>query len=232
MQYNIRGYRLPVSCIAEKHLEEFKIASLNCRGLSSASKRERIRHLMFKEKIDVLCLQETKINHNSQETHLRYKFYWSTDIPDDARNKASQLATSGRAARSNPNRGAIFRDAVEHAGVGIVLSPHAVKYLISIQPVSGSNMRMSLKMRAGTLDVISTYVPQACHSNPELANQHYHELQTFIEDRYTFSPKLMCGDFNARLVKALPHETSAIGQFTLGAQTHDLDILQRCATSK
>ena len=144
---------------------------------------------MVQEKIDVLCLQETNINHNSQETHLRYKFYWSTDIPDDARNKAPQLATSGSAARSNPNRGAIFRDAVEHAGVGIVLFPHAVKYLISIQPVSGRDMRVSLKMRAGTLDVISTYVPQACHSNPELVNQHYHELLTLIEDRYTFSPR-------------------------------------------
>ena len=211
--------------LQKKHLEEFKIASLNCRGLSSASKRERIIHLMVKEKIDVLCLQETKINYNSQETHLRYKFYWSTDISDDARNKASQLAASGKAARNNPNRGAIFRNAIEHAGVGIVLSPHAVKYLISIQPVSGRNMCVSLKMRAGTLDVISTYVPQACHTNPELANHHYRELQALIEDRYTFSPKLICGDFNARLIKALPHESSAIGQFTLGAQTHDLDIL-------
>ena len=80
-------------------------------------------------------------------------------------------------------------------------------------------------MRAGSLDVTSTYVPQACHVNPEFANPHDEELKKLIEDRYSYSPKSICGDFNARLIKALPHESPTIGQFTLGAQTHELDTL-------
>ena len=209
----------------KKHLEEFKIASLNCRGLSSVSKRERIIHLMSTEKIDILCLQETKINHNSQETHEKYTLYWSTGIPDDARNKASELARSGKASRNNPNRGAVFRRAIEHAGVGVVLSPRAIKYMVYVQPVSDRTIRVSVNMQAGKLDVISTYVPQACHVNPNLANQHYEELQSLLDDRYNHSPKLICGDFNARIIKALPHESCAAGPYTLGTENYDLDYL-------
>ena len=209
----------------KKHLQQFKIASLSCRGLSSISKRERIIHLMSKEKIDILCLQETKINHNSQKTHQKCTFYWSTGIPDDARNKATELARSGKASRKNPIHGVVFRRAIEHAGVGVVLSPCAIKYMVSVQPNSGRKIRVSLNMQAGRFDVISTYGSQACHVNPDLANQHHEELQSFLDDRYTYSPKLICGDFNARIIKALPHESCAAGQFTLRAEIYDFDYL-------
>ena len=69
-----------------------------------------------------------------------------------------------------------------HARVAADLSLHAIK---SVQSVSSRNPRVSLKMHVGTLDVISTYVPPSCHTNPELANQHYHELRSLIEDSYT-----------------------------------------------
>ena len=69
-------------------------------------------------------------------------------------------------------------------------------------------------MQAGTLDIISTSAPQACHVNSDASNQHYQQLQTFIDERYAYSPKIICGDFNARLIKA-----------TLGAQSHEVDTL-------
>ena len=84
------------SVLNEKYLTHLKIASLNCRGLSSISKRERAVHLMIKSKIDILCLQETKINHNAVETHQKHSFYWSSDIPDEARKKHQNSRDQGR----------------------------------------------------------------------------------------------------------------------------------------
>ena len=52
-------------------ITDYKIASLNCRGLASHSSRERLVHIMKKYHLDILCLQETKINVNPMELHLR-----------------------------------------------------------------------------------------------------------------------------------------------------------------
>ena len=41
----------------------------------------------------------------------------------------------------------------------------------------------------------------------------------------SYSPKMICGDFNARLIKALPHERAAIGPHTFGIGTQDLHYL-------
>lgn len=82
-------------------LKGFKIASLNFRGLASISKRERIVHLMMNHGIDILCLQETKINSNSKEVHDGYEMYWSSDVTDTDRNTAEILARSGRATTRN-----------------------------------------------------------------------------------------------------------------------------------
>ena len=100
----------------KQYVQQLKIASLSCRGLSSLSKRERVIHLMEKHSLDILCLQETKINSNSQENHDSYTMYWSTGVTDDARNKAENLKRSGKAKRQNPEHMRTFRAAIEHLG--------------------------------------------------------------------------------------------------------------------
>ena len=77
-------------------------------------------------------------------------------------------------------------------------------------------------MQVGVLDVVSTYAPQACHQDTESNSTHYHELHTVLDTAYAYSPKTIRGDFNARLIKALPNERTAIGPHTFGASTHEL----------
>ena len=70
---------------------------------------------------------------------------------------------------------------------------------------------LTLRMQAGYLDVVSTYVPQACHSDLDAADKHYNQLEQRLKGHFSYSPCLTPGDFNARFIKALPHETSCLG---------------------
>ena len=64
--------------------QTFVIATLNCRGLNEAGKREQIMEIMHQHKIDLLALQETKINHSSEELKVfrnqKYLFRFSSSV--------------------------------------------------------------------------------------------------------------------------------------------------------
>ena len=147
--------------LGNKHLKEFNIASLNCRGLSSLSNRERLVHLMICHQVDILCVQEPKTNSNSVEIHGDFTMYWSSGVKDDDRNRAMELSRSGKARLTNPSHNDIFQISKEHLGVGIVLSKSARKFLCFIKPISARNIQAQFLMSAGVFDVISTYAPQA-----------------------------------------------------------------------
>ena len=76
---------------------------------------------MEKHNLDILCLQETKVNCNSREIQDDYILYWSTGVPDDARNKAENLKRSGKANIHNPER--TFRAAIEHLWATMRMPP-------------------------------------------------------------------------------------------------------------
>ena len=211
--------------LLNKYPTSLLIATLNCRGLSSLSKRERVIYLMHKNKIDVLCLQETKINSNSREEHDGFIMFWSSGIEDDCRNKAEELKRSGKGCRNNAAHARIFRSAIEHLGVGIVYRKSLQSYVVDVKQHSARNIMLTFSMPAGRLDIISTYAPQACHEDPSASDAHYAELDTLLDDHYAFSPRLILGDFNARNIKALPSESEVVGPYTLGASLADLDCL-------
>ena len=209
----------------KQYVQQLKIASLNCRGLSSLSKRERVIHLMEKHGLDILCLQETKINSNSREELDSYTMYWSTGVSDEARNKAETLKRSGKARRQHPEDMRTFRAAIEHLGVGICCSRSVARFTTDIKQISARNIVLTLRMQAGDLDVVSTYAPQACAAEDRASEKHYDELNNILDSKYKFSPKIVVGDFNARLIKAMPHETSVIGPHTLGKLSNEISEL-------
>ena len=170
-------------------LRDMTVATLNCRGLSSISRRERVIHTMHKHNIDVLCLQETKINSNSKETHDGYTMYWSSGISDEKRNKAESVKRAVPHRRT-PQQAALMRDAIEHLGVGIVISKRLGRYVKDIQQISARNICIALTMHAGDFDIISTYAPQACCSEPNASQKHYHELMEIVGAKSNTHPKL------------------------------------------
>ena len=68
-----------------KMQKALKIRTLNCKGANHISAREKIVHMMKTHKLDVLFLQETHINTNTEELHDQYCFIFSTCITDQQR---------------------------------------------------------------------------------------------------------------------------------------------------
>ena len=71
--------------IPQKHTKapfrNVKIATLNLDGgLNHLSGRQKVIHLMTQNKIDILALQETRINTDSMENHEGFTFYFSTSV--------------------------------------------------------------------------------------------------------------------------------------------------------
>ena len=111
--------------------------------LASHSSRERLVHTMEKYHLDILCLQETQINVNSMELHDGFSFYWSSGIKGEDRNKAIDFKRSGKGPRDNPEHGHIFRNAIEHLGVGVVLHPRIKKYVLDVRQHSARNIMVT-----------------------------------------------------------------------------------------
>ena len=73
-------------------LENIKVASPNLNGgISHMSGREKIVHLMDRNEIDFLALQETRINTDSREEHGGYVFHFSTSISYATKKEASRI---------------------------------------------------------------------------------------------------------------------------------------------
>ena len=70
--------------------KNLKIATLNCKGANHISAREKIAHMMKTHKLDILFLQETHINTNTEEHHDQYCFVFSSSITDQQREEASK----------------------------------------------------------------------------------------------------------------------------------------------
>ena len=111
--------------------------------------------------------------------------------------------------------------------MGIVYRKSLQSYVVDVKQHSARNIMLTFSMHAGRLDIISTYAPQACHEDPSASDTHYAELDTLLDEHYAFSPRLILGDFNARIIKALPSESEVVGPYTLGASLADLDCLSQ-----
>ena len=60
--------------------KSLKIASLNCKGKLEQTKRERVALAMSKNKIDILCLQETHVKTHSKEIVDGYDLVGSSGV--------------------------------------------------------------------------------------------------------------------------------------------------------
>ena len=76
-----------------------KLATINLGGgITHVSGRQKIVHLMKNNQIQILALQETRVNHCSMEEHDDYTFYFSSGISHEIKVSAEQKREQHRAA--------------------------------------------------------------------------------------------------------------------------------------
>jgi hypothetical protein len=118
--------------------ETLRLATLNCRGINEQAKRENIIKLMQKQKIDILCLQETKVATSSIEIKRydwakeKYTIYFSSNAKPKPKQAAKAKAAPNNKAKAQPSttpKAALW----EPLGVGMVLNEKAQKAVIDVE---------------------------------------------------------------------------------------------------
>ena len=143
---------------------------------------------MFRREIDVLCITETHI----QECQP----YFSND--------GYLFILSGNTC-----------DAPLHIGVGFIISPALAHCIISSTLFSNRIACIKLKAKFGIFALCSCYVPHNGH-DLEMRRNFFNSLQDCIRKISVNGPKLIYGDFNARLHFRNANEHDVFGPYCCG----------------
>ena len=161
-----------------------KIATWNVEGFTDA-KAVTLQVIMKRRGIGILCLQET--HHSGSAYYITEEGYL--------------VILSGSAG-----------DGREHAGVGFLISPVMRKTIVSFCQATSRMASLKLRISGGKMAIVNAYAPHSGHPFP-IRQGFFHELSEFVQRISCHGPKILCGDFNARLYKHLPGESNIIGPY-------------------
>ena len=93
---------IPQQQAIEHITQDIKIAWLNLgKGINHLSGKKKIVHLMESQRIDILALQETRVNNKSAEHHDDYVFYFSTSVNQGQKSRAEKSNAEIQVKREN-----------------------------------------------------------------------------------------------------------------------------------
>ena len=202
----------PTSCVRHPRPspspQDLAIATWNVRGLNAASKKQTLGEDCEHYKIDIACIQETKIAaHSEQLLQTGHKLVLMEQ----------KLAT--------------------HRGLGFVIGPRLLDRVLSFGYVSDrvATIDLAIPMRkAGTTTkcrIVNAYGPTTdrAREDPSLVDSFYAELSSAINipSRWQL---FVCGDFNSKLGKLRNTDKEAglntcMGSYGMGIRNSNGDAL-------
>ena len=66
------------------------------QGINTLGKRQEIEKWMEIKRVDLLCIQETKVNCNAMECRNGFTWYFSSGVKDTDRDKATKLKSNNK----------------------------------------------------------------------------------------------------------------------------------------
>ena len=138
---------------------------------------------MTEQIIGVLCLQETH--------QLKSDYYVSDE--------GYLVILSGSAAGIR-----------ERAGVGFIVAPGWRRSVVGFCQATARMASLKLRVSGGKAVLVSAYVPHSGYNFAE-RQSFYHDLSEFAAKLSSHGPKIIFGDFNARLYRRMPGEEHIIG---------------------
>ena len=162
-------------------------ATWNVEGLTK-SKIIELQRMMIQKRISIICIQET---------HQAKSDYYVTE-------EGFLLILSGTAL-----------DEREYAGVGFVVAPYMRQHIIGFNQATSRMASLKLRTSGGKTAVFTAYAPQSGRQFSERLS-FYQELAQFVSQSSCHGPKLVLGDFNARLCQREPGEEAIIGEYVFG----------------
>ena len=193
-------------------LEDIKIATLNLDGgIGHMSGREKIVHLMQSNNIDILALQETRINSDSYETHEGFGFYFSTSVSFENKKEADEIrkVQNARNVKTMSEIELYNLDAEKH-GVALVFGKSMRACKLDVRQIDGRLLLATFETQPLNTNFIVAYAPHAGHYM-QTKDSFYNTLNQLIDSLPRHEITIILGDFNARLMERLDHEENFVG---------------------
>jgi len=218
---DIKGWKQAAPALQHKWnpgKKPMKLASINVRGLNDITKRQHITKWAEDNEVDILCMQETKINANTKENWGTYEAYFSTDIDAKTRDQAETKRHQGHKITR-----AEWQAIAEHHGVGIAINKKLIPHLLEIKAHSGRLIE-AVFLNTTNVRIVSAYAPHA--ARPVEEKEHFYETLGELTNQHRHWHITIAGDFNAKLTGRKDIETAHIGRRILrGDRPRDLELL-------
>ena len=152
---------------------------------------------MHKHQIDLIALQETKVNHSSEEIKQlppyndRYLFYFSSSINKTQPNRPPPLPKTNAKAKQASHY-------VEHHGVGFAIGPRLISSVKDCVPHNSRLIEIKFHNHGPDLNFINHYAPHSGRPYEE-KTRHWENLQRILSEHPHANPTYILGDANARL---------------------------------
>ena len=219
----------PDSPTCTRKIKQIQVGNMNCMGMNHISAREKIIHMMKTHKLDILFLQETHINTNTEEMHEDYHFVFSTSVTDKQREDAMKKREEhqlrkGKGKGKGKTALELFNLDAEKLGTAVVYhkSIHAAK--LDLIQHDNRNISISLRSMGGELNITGTHAPHAGRpTNEKLL--YYRQLNNIALTQGRHKKHTIVGDFNAELLQRLPAETEHVGPYIFNTDDRSLEDL-------
>ena len=150
--------------------EKLKIGNWNVRTMNQIGKIQQVENEFMKYSLDILALSETRCKGSGKE----------------ALDQGNTYIYSGRA------------DGIGREGVGMMLTPRAVKALTEWKAINSRLLLARFKSRQCNLSFIVCYAPTN-DSLEEVKDAFYEELQSVIDEIPERDMRVVIGDMNAKV---------------------------------
>ena len=102
-----------------------------------------------------------------------------------------------------------------HSGVGFLIAPHIVQYIVDYSMHSDRIISLKLSVKGRLLHVVCHYAPHGGYDT-NAKEAHWELLNHIVEKLDKRNPKIIMGDCNARLHGRRDYEGDVIGPVTFG----------------
>ena len=150
--------------------EKLKIGNWNVRTMNQIGKIQQVENEFMKYSLDILALSETRCKGSGKETL----------------DQGNTYIYSGRT------------DGIGREGVGMMLTPRAVKALTEWKAINSRLLLARFKSRQCNLSFIVCYAPTN-DSLEEVKDAFYEELQSVIDEIPERDMRVVIGDMNAKV---------------------------------
>ena len=186
----VSPHRLVGSSAVEDTRNRLIVSSWNVEGLTDITLHE-MRAYMVLNSVDIVCIQESR------------------------KSKSDHFATCDGFAVFLSGRGDEER---EFAGVGFVVAPSFRKFVIGCDPYSSRISSLKIRVTGGCGYIFSVYAPHNLHAL-DARSKFYEDLSASLKKTKSNGPRLLMGDFNARIGQRKPGEETILGEHCFGRET-------------